>query len=153
MHKNQADQSKNHAADHKKWPLLVRSLSDSAKYANSKIIPKQQATETKSLTLSLSDSRLFRLKKVCCSSSSGDNNILFLDILSDKDPDTCSCGCDQDVDIEDFSEDEGCFVITSVPQSNTTKQQEVTNKVRNSAVASSRTHLKKKPGSMPKTFA
>ena len=61
-----------------------------------------------------------------------------LDIWSDKDPELCSCGCDQDLaeddddeeEEEDYSEDdedEGCFVITSVPQSN--EPEEVTNKV------------------------
>ena len=112
----------------KKWPLLVRSLSDSAKYNRPPHGLKKP--ETKALTLSLSDSRLFKQhhKK---------SSLQLLDMMSVKDPETCSCGCDQDVEDEDdeddevegFSEDEGCFVITNVPQSNA-KQQEVTNKVR-----------------------
>ena len=126
----------------KKWPLLVRSLSDSAKYRRqqgSNHAPSAKKTvETKALTLSLSDSRLFTHKK--CS---------FMDfIYNDKEAETCSCGCEQDfepdlqnlanlanfggsVEIaedEEFSEDEGCFVITSVPQSHLAE--EVTNKVR-----------------------
>ena len=65
-----------------------------------------------------------------------------MDIWSDKDPELCSCGCDQDLELaeeedvsgdeeeeEDYSdEDEGCFVITTVPQSND-EPEEVTNKV------------------------
>ena len=48
----------------KKWPLLVRSLGDSAKYrSRSGLNPlpysAKHQTETKALTLSLSDSRLF----------------------------------------------------------------------------------------------
>ena len=109
------------APQHKKWPLLVRSLSDSAKYRRqgSRTSHSNSKTETKALTLSLSDSRLFTHKK---------SSLLDI-ILNDKDPETCSCGCDQDLEPEneEFSEDEGCFVITSVPQS---QEEEVTNKVK-----------------------
>ena len=98
---------------HKKWPLLVRSLSDSAKYRRS----KNSKTETKALTLSLSDSRLFTHRR---------SSFLDLD-LRDKDAETCSCGCEREMcETEEFSEDEGCFVITSVPQS---QEEEANNKV------------------------
>ena len=110
----------------KKWPLLVRSLSDSAKLH--KIKNARIKTETKALTLSLSDSRLFSSKKSVTSARSLSSDLL--DILNDKETETCSCGCDQDIEEEeDYSEDEGCFVITSVPASNE-EQEEVTNKVR-----------------------
>ena len=98
-----------------KWPLLVRSLSDSAKYRHLRL-----ETQSKALTLSLSDSRLFTYKH-----SLGD-----LHKSSNKEFEqetSCSCGCDQgDEEDLDYSEDEGCFVITNVPQNET----EVTNKVR-----------------------
>ena len=138
----------------KKWPLLVRSLSDSAKYlnrnaaraaysansANSSSEPRS-VLETKALTLSLSDSRLFSGGSAVTSTRGNHNggsnpkkhHSSLLDIWSDKDPELCSCGCDQDLaeeddEEEDYSdEDEGCFVITSVPQSN--EPEEVTNKV------------------------
>ena len=67
----------------------------------------------------------------CCASKKHHSSLL--DIWSDKDPELCSCGCDQDLaeeddEEEDFSdEDEGCFVITTVPPSN--EPEEVTNKV------------------------
>ena len=68
----------------KKWPLLVRSLSDSAKYltrnssSTSALAPAssshqqspKSAVETKALTLSLSDSRLFSI----CTSIGSSNN-------------------------------------------------------------------------------
>lgn len=139
----------------KKWPLLVRSLSDSAKYLNrnaaraaySAHVPSEPRSvlETKALTLSLSDSRLFSgggtsVTSTRCNLSNGSrdpkkHHSSLLDIWSDKDPELCSCGCDQDLaeddddeEEEDYSdEDEGCFVITSVPQSN--EPEEVTNKV------------------------
>ena len=110
----------------KKWPLLVRSLSDSAKLH--KIKNARIKTETKALTLSLSDSRLFRSKKSTSARSLAGHSSDLLDILNDKETETCSCGCDQDIE-EDYSEDEGCFVITSVPASNE-EQEEVTNKVK-----------------------
>ena len=124
----------------KKWPLLVRSLSDSAKLHLSSGKPPIK-TETKALTLSLSDSRLFSasnkksLTFLSDEEDSGDlEETVLLDILSSdgdgKDPETCSCGCDRpDCLEEDYSEDEGCFVITSVPASNE-EQEEVTNKVK-----------------------
>ena len=106
-------------SSHKKWPLLVRSLSDSAKYRR-----RFQPTEAKALTLSLSDSRLFGQN---CNKFSKNQLDFF-----EKD-DICSCGCDQDLE-DVYSEDEGCFVITSVPQSNEEEEEEeehqVTNKVR-----------------------
>ena len=154
--------SKNSRNSHnKKWPLLVRSLSDSAKYrsrvAPSGIgIPNQHAkTETKALTLSLSDSRLFTHKKSPSLLDLQDVALQTLNLNKNAgDPvetciSTCSCGCDNnqedDPDLVEFgededvySEDEGCFVITSVPQSNEEtepeeeeeeEEQEVTNKV------------------------
>ena len=126
----------------KKWPLLVRSLSDSAKLHLSSGKPPIK-TETKALTLSLSDSRLFSasnkksLTFLSDEEDSGDlEETVLLDILSSdgKDPETCSCGCDRAgssecLEEDCYSEDEGCFVITSVPASNE-EQEEVTNKVK-----------------------
>ena len=199
LSKNQANRHQN---NNKKWPLLVRSLSDSAKYRNSRsgnpaslsgnayinLTNKSSVnsaenikTETKALTLSLSDSRLFSKTK----KSSGVHQFdeFFVQTLTGmdrNDPETCSCydccGCDDTADDDDddseqrqqvlagnnfelnlagnfefldeedsneedeeadYSEDEGCFVITSVPQSNEEtepeeegEEQEVTNKVR-----------------------
>ena len=195
LSKNQANRHQN---NNKKWPLLVRSLSDSAKYRNSRsgnpaslsgnayinLTNKSSTnsenikTETKALTLSLSDSRLFSKTK----KSSGVHQFdeFFVQTLTGmdrNDPETCSCGCDDTADDADdcrlddceqvlagnnfelnlagnfefldeedsneedeeadYSEDEGCFVITSVPQSNEEtepeeegEEQEVTNKVR-----------------------
>ena len=126
----------------KKWPLLVRSLSDSAKLHHLHKNPRQIKTETKAWTLSLSDSRLFSSKKSLTSLVPGDlqdttaASAVILDILNDKDlaVETCSCGCDREggsecLEEDCYSEDEGCFVITSVPASNE-EQEEVTNKVK-----------------------
>ena len=119
----------------KKWPLLVRSLSDSAKLHHLHKNPRQIKTETKAWTLSLSDSRLAS-KKDLCTGDLPDASTVILDILNDKDltVETCSCGCDRAgssecLEEDCYSEDEGCFVITSVPASNE-EQEEVTNKVK-----------------------
>ena len=83
---------------------------------------------------SISSSVSNSLCLLCSNHSSGKkHHSSLLDIWSDKDPELCSCGCDQDLaeeddEEEDFSdEDEGCFVITTVPPSN--EPEEVTNKV------------------------
>lgn len=115
----QGQQRINHQTNNKKWPLLVRSLSDSAKYRRS--ISKIETS--KAMTLSLSDSRL--------SSKKASNSLL--ELYTDKDSneeEICSCGCDQALEELSYSEDEGCFVITSVPRSNVEELDvKVTNKV------------------------
>ena len=189
------NQTNRHQNNNKKWPLLVRSLSDSAKYRNSRsgnpaslsgnayinLTNKSSVnikTETKALTLSLSDSRLFSKTKKSSAGGVHQFDEFFVQTLTGmdrNDPETCSCGCDDTADDDeddseqqqvlagnnfelnlagnfeflddedsneeedegDYSEDEGCFVITSVPQSNEEtepeeegEEQEVTNKVK-----------------------
>jgi hypothetical protein len=95
----------------KKWTtskthLLVRSLSDSARHIRPNI-DKQIQTKDKCLTLSLSDSRLF-------TKSSAKKSLVDILNLETEEPECCSCGCEKDLE-NDYSEDEGCFVISSVP--------------------------------------
>ena len=102
----------------KKWPLLVRSLSDSAKYrSRSGLNPlpysAKHQTETKALTLSLSDSRLFSNNKsrnggllettrlfddlIVQNVTGLDKNLQVYAGMDKNDPETCSCGCEETI--------------------------------------------------------